>query len=300
MSAAEDFQLPPPDETTPLYNQQSTTPAPRTKPSFVEGKFTLSRAADGSEMDDIIYKKLSGCLNNLHENSPDRVTLIHNYDAGSAKKDAMIGKIGKHFRIFCGNGVDQEYLISSMGNNGTILWEKGGAVVGVMTFEYSDSKASVYIDVLCMNQLMAYSGGYQLIDFFVNCLSTPTSDFPQVFNLFSLSSVEEKIWWYEEQGFVARGDKEGWLQPMVMDVQQRAHLRDLKMTEKATARANAEWANVTWPPARPASMFSRLKSSITQSMRSHRDNGGAISTRKRSNRKRSNRKRSNRKRSKRN
>ena len=200
--------------------EQSTTPVVGSKPSMLEGKFTLSRAHTLSKIieDDIIFEALQECL--IAGFPRNRILIIDNIGPDSRDNYAeMIRKIEAAPNI-CGEGMTTEFINKSASAryNGVLLWEKGKAVVGVITYRYREDEGdvyNVYIDGLCMNKLKQYSGGYQLFSFFINCLTLTG------FDKFSLMSVPESIPFYERNGFSKNGRVMYDLQPMSLRVGER-------------------------------------------------------------------------------
>jgi hypothetical protein len=201
-----------------LKKETSTTPDVGSKPHLSEGKFTLSRAHTFRQImeNDVIFESLRDCL--LNEGFPrNRILMIDNIGSDSRDNyDDMIDKVEASPNI-CGEGMEKEFINESVSAiyNGVLLWEKGKAIVGVITYNYREYERDVYIDGLCMNKLKQYSGGYQLLSFFINCLTESG------FNLFSLMSVPDSIMFYERNGFSKNGRIVDGLQPMSLRVGER-------------------------------------------------------------------------------
>ena len=204
-----------------LFRENSSTPANGTAPDISKGKFTLCKALNRREEDGKIYSMLSRWLRGRVTHK-SRVRLIDDaVDTDTvARRKAMIAKV-EAINEFCGRGMDPAFINFSVAtrdpiphefigrSNGVLLWEEGEAVVGIITYYYSDD-GDVYIDGLCINQTQAYRGGGQLLKWFVDCLSAN-------FKKFSLSSIIGSVPFYERNGFTKKegGEVDG-LQPMYL------------------------------------------------------------------------------------
>ena len=256
-----------------LMHEYSSTPAEGTVCIFSQGKFTLSKARTHHNEDDIIFETLSKCLTDVSE---DRTVLIDNSNSSDPRRQAMNEKVSSATGI-CGEGLPTDFIIASVSrkNQGCLLWEKGGAIVGIITYRYRARDGDVYIDALCMNKLKNYSGGSQLLKFFIDCLRSS-------FNKFCLTSVEDAVKFYERFGFKKYGALDGDnLQPMVLNIPSQPSASRGMLSRLAESRVGQFMKSMT--PSR-------------RSTTSVGDNAGNILRRNQSKHKRRERKRGTRKR----
>jgi len=206
-----------PSKTLTLAKEVSSTPLPGTRPEFSEGKFILSRARTFHDENNVIFNTLSECLKRSIDSS--RLALIDRTHGSDHRYTDIIEKVRTNQGI-CGPGLGANFIYNSVArkDQGFLIWEKGEAIVGILTYRYRrQSGGDVYIDGICMNKKRNYSGGSQLFKFFIDCLKSE-------FNKFCLSSVpnETVVKFYESKGFVKTGKIRDKLIEMVMRVGERS------------------------------------------------------------------------------